>query len=691
MAVIGKIREKSSLVLIIVGVAMLAFLLPSDGIRNLFGGADNTIGEIGDIKISGQEFDQKLETAISLWEAQNKTSATNEVRDSYKEQVWNELVREIVLESQFKELGIAVSPEELFDMVQGNDPHPQVKQAFTDPNTGIFNPAQVLQFLKSLETMPAENKNQWLQFEDGIEKERIATKYNSLLIKGMYATTSMQKRTYVDQTESRNIKFVAKRYAAINDSTISVTAEELKAYYEEHKNEYKQDASREIEYVKFEVTPSEADIAEAKKWIEETAGEFKTTEDDSSFVTYNSEAPLDENFYNQTAMPLGLDSIFFFSETGTISAPFEENGAFFVAKLSKIKMVPDSVKARHILLKTTNQPTDTLLKAKLDSIKTLIKKGADFAKIAKEISEDVGSAIEGGDLGWFKEGTMVKPFNDACFDGKVGDLVVVQSEFGFHLIEILKQADKVRKIQLATIVRKNIPSNETFDAVFAKASMFYSNNSTAEAFKKATEGDKVTKFVAPEVKVGDKDIPGMTNVRELVRWAYNSEKGAVCDPKQFENTFVIAHLSEVREEGIAPMEQVEIQVELGAKKKKKAELFIKEMSGIHNLDELATKIGGTVEIAPNVNFAAYAIPGMGQELRVNGMASTLQKGQMSPPIEGQTGVFVIQIESVTPAPPTTDYAGIKTQLEQNYRGSTSQLLEALKDKFGVVDKRYKFY
>ncbi|PJB16537.1 MAG: hypothetical protein CO118_00220, partial [Flavobacteriales bacterium CG_4_9_14_3_um_filter_32_8] len=301
------------------------------------------------------------------------------------------------------------------------------------------------------------------------------------------------------------------------------------------------------------------------------------------------------------------------------------------------------------------------------------------------------SAIEGGDLGWFKEGTMVKPFNDACFDGKVGDLVIVQSQFGFHLIEVLKQADKVKKVQLATVVRKNIPSNETFDAAFAKASTFYSNNNTDEAFKKATEGDKFVKFVAPEVKVGDAAIPGMTNVRELVRWAFNAEKGDVCEPKQFENTFVIAHLSEVREEGIAPMEQVEIQVELGAKKKKKAEMFIKEMSGIKNLEELATKIGGTVESAPNVNFAAYAIPGMGQELRVNGMASTLQKGQMSIPIEGQTGVFVIQIESVTPAPPTTDYAGIKMQLEQNYQGNTSQLLEALKDKFGVVDKRYKFY
>jgi peptidyl-prolyl cis-trans isomerase D len=691
MAVIGKIREKSSLVMIIIGVGMLAFLLPTDGLTRLFGGVDNTIGEIGSLEITGQEFNQRLEDAIALWENQNKSAATNEVRESYKEQVWNEIIRDFVLVSQFKELGISVSPEELFDMVQGNDPHPQVIQAFSDPNTGVFDPTQVLQFLKSLETMPAENKNQWMVFEDGIEKERIAAKYNNLITKGMYATSSMIKRTYVDQNENRNIKFVAKRYASVNDSTISVTADELKSYYEEHKNEYEQDASREIEYIKFEVSPSEEDMAEAKKWIEETAEEFKITEDDSSFVIYNSEEPLDEKYYNPEEMPSKIDSSFFYAEVGTIAAPYEENGAYIITKLSKTKMVPDSVKARHILLKTTQQPTDTLLEAKLDSIKTVIENGANFAAIAKEVSEDVGSAIEGGDLGWFKEGAMVPEFNDACFDGKTGDLVIVQSQFGFHLIEIMSQGNKVRKVQLAKIVRKNIPSNETFNTVFAEASAFYSNNGTSEAFKKATEGDEYNKFIATGLKVGDKNIQGMTDVRELVRWAFNNEKGSVSDPLTFGNTYVVAHLTEVREEGIATMEQVEIQVELGAKKKKKAATFINEMNGITDLGELARKVGGTVESAPNVNFAAYSIPGMGQELRINGMTSTLQEGQLSIPIEGQTGVFVVQVESVTPAPETTDYSAIKTQLDQNYNGSVSQLLEALKEKFGVVDKRYKFY
>lgn len=693
MAVIGKIREKSGLVLIVVGIAMLAFLLPSDGITNLFGGQDNSVGEIGDVEISGQEFDQKLEQAVLSWENQNRTSAPTEIRDQLKEQVWNEIIREIVLESQFKELGLSVSPEELFDMVQGENPHPQVKQAFTDPNTGQFNPAQVIQFLKSLETMPAENRNQWFLFEEGIEKERMATKYNNLLIKGMYPTTSMQKRTYVEQNEQREITFVAKRYNTVNDSAITVTDEELKAFYDEHKNEYKQDESRDIEYVRFDVAPSEEDIAEAKKWMEETAIEFKKTEDDSSFVVYNSEQPIDESYIGPEAMPTGLDSSAFYAEVGTVFPIYEEAGAFVVAKLADTKMIPDSVKARHILLKATNQPSDTLLKGKIDSIKTVIENGGNFAEIAKEVSEDVGSAIEGGDLGWFKEGVMVPTFNDACFNGNVGDLVVVPSQFGFHLIEIQAQAEKSRKVQLAKIVRQITPSNETFDAVFAEASSFYSENGTSETFTKATEeGGKYVKNLAAEVKVGDKDLGMLPNVRDIVRWAYKSEKGAVCEPKQFDNTFIVAHLSEVREEGIASMDQVEIQIELGAKKKKKAVMFIEEMKGVSSLDELAKKVGGTVESASNVNFAAYAIPGMGQELKVNGMVSTLQQGQMSVPIEGQTGVFVVQVNQVK-APPTgdIDYTQVKAQLTQSYQATAGRILDALKEKFGVIDKRYKFY
>jgi len=692
MAVIGKIREKSMLLLIVIGGAIIAFVLGdlfSSG-RQFFS-EGNHIGEINGVKITAVEFNEKLEKTIATWETQNGTAASTELRASLRDQVWAEIIRKQLMESQFAELGISVSPEELFDMVQGNDPHPQVQKAFTNPETGVFNSSQVLQFLKSLETMPAENRNQWLLFEEGIQKERIANKYNTLLVKGMYATSSMLKNTYKEQNEQRNLKFVVKRYAEVNDSTIEVTDKELRAYYDEHQQEYKQEQSRDIEYVKFDVTPSEKDREDALNWINETLIEFKTTDNDSSFVTFNSEAPFDASYLNSQEMPFGLDSSFFYQEIGTVVGPIKEEGAYELIKLSKTKMVPDSVKARHILLKTTQQPKDTLLRGKLDSIKTAIEKGADFAAIAKATSEDVSSAIEGGDLGWFKEGQMVPAFNDACFDGKVGDLVIVQTQFGYHLIEVLKQSEKVKKVQLAKVVRKISPSKETFDAVFAKASAFYSSNNTSEAFEKATEGGKFKKLIATEVKVGDKDVQGLQNVRELVRWAFNNDKGTIAAPFQFDNIFVVPHIAEVREDGIAPLEQVEIQVTLGAKKKKKAAQFIEKMAGFSSLEELAQKIEGSIESATNVSFSSYAIPGIGQEPRIIGMTSTLQQGQMSIPIEGRTGVFVVLVETVTPAPATTDYSGIKSQLEQGFVGLGGMAFEALKEKFEVVDRRYKYY
>jgi len=695
MAVIGKIREKSALVMIIIGIGMIAFLLPLDKIQNIFREDNSIIGEIDGDAIKGTDFNNRVERAVMNWEAQNQGAAASpEIRTSLRDQAWNELIMEKVMGSQFAELGITVSSEELFDMVQGSNPHPQVKQAFTDPNTGVFNPSQVLQFLKGLENMPADNRNQWLLFEDGIQKERVGAKYNNLLVKGMYATKSQLKRTYQEQNEQRSLKFVVKRYVSLNDSSITVSDADLKAYYNEHKNEYKQDQSRDIEYVKFEVTPSELDKQDALDWITETKEEFKAADNDTSFVEFNSDNLQDATnfaYFGENEMPFGLDSSFFHQAVGTIAGPTEENGTFVLTKLSATKMYPDSVKARHILLKYTQTAADTLLEAKLDSIKSVVEAGGDFAAIATEKSEDVGSAIEGGDLGWFRAGQMVPEFNDACFDGNAGDMVIVQTQFGFHLIEVLEQSEKVKKVQLAKVVRNIEASNETFDAIFAKASSFYSTNNTGEAFEKATETDEFTKFIAAEVKAADKNVQGLPDVREMVRWSFNNDKGTVSAPFQFGNTFVVACISEVREEGTATMDQVAIQVELGTKKQKKAAQFIEEMKGAASLDALAKATGETIQSANGVNFAGYSIPGVGQEPRISGQSVTLKQGQMSIPIEGKTGVFVIMVEGVTPAPETTDYTVVKAQIEQGFNSISGSALEALKGKFGVVDKRYKFY
>lgn len=692
MAIIGKIREKSGLVMIIIGLGMVGFLF-QDAATSLFNGGGNTnVGEVGEVTISAIDFDKKLNEFIARYEFQNGP-ANAQVRESIREQVWNDIVREELLVKEFNMLGIEVSPKELDDMITGANPHPQIKQSFTNPETNVFDPNQVITFLKGLDNMPADRKAQWLQFEDGLIQERVATKYNTMVTKGMFATSLMIKNAYVEQTENRAIKYVVKRYNTIPDSAVTVSESDLKAYYEEHKHQFKQDASRSIEYVRFDVYPSDEDKNEVKAQLAEIAKDFKTTNDDSSFVASNSDVPTSNQYYTQNDFPFGIDSAFFHAEKGEIFGPYEENNTFAIAKLADIKFAPDSVKARHILVNATT-PGDSTGYFKLDSLRTLIKKGTKFDQLAKDNSDDVGSAVEGGDLGWFVEGTMVKPFNDACFNGKKGDLVIVESQFGFHLIEILDQAALSKKVSLAKIALNVVPSSETYDKVFAQVSNFYSENKTAEAFTAtlSKENSAYKKMEALDIKVSDKTVSGISDSREMVRWVFNAEKGDVSDPMQFDNTYVVAHLSEIKQDGFASLEQIKNEIELEAKKKKKAEQISKEMAGILNIDDLATKIGVPVSTTSNVNFAAYSIPGLGQEPKVIGTVSTIPAGKMTAkPIEGATGVFVVLVESVTPAPETNDYTAMKQQLNSLYAGISSGILEALKEKFGVVDERYKFY
>src|SRR5690606_14900331 len=349
MAVIGKIREKSALLLIIIGVAMVAFILGDflQSGQSFFASGNNNVGEVGDVEISARDFDRKLNEFIAQYEM-NNGPANAQVRESIKEQVWNDIVREELLVKQFKLLGIAVSPRELDDMITGPNPHPQIKQSFTNPETNVFDPNQVINFLKGLDNMPEERKRQWILFEEGLIQERINTKYNNMITKGMFATSLMIKNTYKEENEKRAIKYVVKRYNTIDDSTITVSDADIKAYYDEHKHEYKQESSRNIEYVKFQVVPSPEDRAAVMEQLKEIAVEFKKAENDSAFVAYNSDLPVNLNYYGQNDFPYNLDSSFFFSEVGSTFGPFEENNTFAVVKISAIKMMPDSVKARHI-------------------------------------------------------------------------------------------------------------------------------------------------------------------------------------------------------------------------------------------------------------------------------------------------------------------------------------------------------
>lgn len=702
MAVINKIREKSLLLLIVIGGAMIAFIL-GDVLSS--GGSmfsrDMHVAEIEGEEISAIEFENRVQKAIQEYEIQSEEPINEAVRQELREKAWNDMISEYVLEAQIAKAGLSLSSEELFDMVQGRDPHPQVKQAFSNPETGEFDPSNVIRFLKNMENdQTGKTKAQWLLFEKGIKKQRLIKKYNTLISEGIYVTGAEAKRQFTATNKNFDIEYVVRRYSSLSDAEVNLTKEDIKSYYGEHKEEYRQDASRKIQYVLFNIEPSEDDHAEAKAWIEEVHKEFKNTDDDSMYVNLNSDVPIDLKWYAKGELSPRLDTAFFSekAEKGDMVGPYLDEMTYKTSKLWQVDHFPDSVLAKHILLKDPRQqnqqqpmPVDSSIWKVADSLKTAIENGADFGAIAMEFSQDPGSARDSGRLGWFQQGQMVKVFNDAAFSADIGDMPIVESQFGLHIIKLEDKSEEVKKIRVATVEREILPSRETYDNVFNQASQFSIDNNTADAFVASVEEQGLVSRVA-EVEENDKSIPGLQDSREVISWAYESEEGSVSPPISLSGKFIVAMVDEVREEGIAPLDQVRTEVELAAMKKKKASVFKEQMSGITNLQKLADKVGTKVEKAEAINFNSFSVPGMGREPAVIGKVVTLEEGQVSVPIKGNTGVFVVKVTKVIPPPKVDNYTKARQQLNQEYASRVNlEVFEALKESADIVDRRAKFY
>jgi peptidyl-prolyl cis-trans isomerase D len=643
------------------------------------------------------EFEATLDKAIeNEKQRQNKTSLDEATIDMLRQQSWNQLIYDNIMTEQYAKLGIAVSSDELLDMVQGKNPHPSVVQAFTDPKTGQFNPQGVVTFLKRMdEDKTGETKMRWLNFEKAMKAERIANKYNTLVKGAMYVTKSQAKRQYNEEQTSASLKLVIQRYAEIPDSTIKVEEADITNYYNQNKNKYKQDQNvRGVEFVLYEAVPSDEDRQEILSQIETIKKEFAETKEDTAFVSANSDAPAEFKNYKKGALPLNIDSIMFNSTPGFIYGPYFEGKMVRLAKTLAFVSLPDSVKARHILVKIDNNDK-VKAKAKADSLLKMIKSGAPFEALAMQVSADEGSKAKGGDLGWFSEGTMVKPFNDACFNGKKGDLTIVESQFGYHLIEILDKGAETKRVRVAFIDREMRPSSKTYQKFYGQASEFGGKYNTAEKFDKAIIDLGLNKRIADFLKETDRNIPGVEGARELVKWAFKAEKNQISPVFEFGGKYIIAKLSSVKDKGVLPLDAVRTEVEAEAKKEKKAEILIKKLNESKvagTLDAIASKVNGRVEPIQNVTFSAGFVPGLGREAEISAQAFILPKGKISDPIKGESGVYIMQVDEVKAAPATTDYKNqINTLAQQLKSRAEYEVFEALKEKSDIKDNRIKFY
>jgi len=697
MATLEKIRNKAGwLISLVLGLALLAFILGDFLKKRNNRQTDTSIAEVLGEEIPYNDYQSRLQTLTENYKANTgKTGLDDKESEMMRDQTWDALIKEVVMDNEFNELGIEVSADELYDMVQGKNLDPSILQApiFKNKQTGQFDRNLVIRYLKYIENDADEkDRMMWLAFEKELENNRKISKYNNLIKGAFYITKNELDMKKDEEYKKVDIEYVLNSFNSVVDSTVTLTDADYKAYYDEHKYQFEQDASRTIEYITYNIVPSQDDIKKMETDMNEMKEEFANAKDGIQYVNINSDIPYKPINYKPGELEPQIDTIMFAADSGFVYGPYIVDGNVYkIAKLVGIKMMPDSVKARHILLQVKTQEEYVKAKALADSLKTLIDGGANFAELAKQYSADKASAIDGGDLGFFTEGKMVKPFEDFCFNAKAGDIGIVNSQFGIHIIEVTELGKLAKRVNVAFIQRELLPSQATMQAIYAEAGKFAVENNTEEKFNSyLANNDNLTKKIASNLKENDKTIAGLESPREVIRWAYKAEKGDVSQPFELPGQFVIAVLTEIKEKGTAPLEDVKEEIKRFVMNTKKFEMLAPKMKG-SSVSEIASAIGQEVKTAANMNFNAFSIPGGGFEPDVIAVATAMNEGEMSTPIEGRAGAYVFKVTKVV-KDENADENKIKSKLATGFKNRvTYQVFDALKENANIVDNRAKFF
>ena len=705
MSALQFLRERAGvLVAGVIGLSLFIFVI-SDFFGNGTGQRSQQkkyyeIGTIGDESVSYQDFQAEVDNIMEIYKLSGNTNLDEATTESLREQTWQQLIRKNILDPQYKKMGIGVSSEEVDELVLGNNPHPIVLQLFTDQQTGAFNKSILVNFLKNTE-VDETTKKYWLFFENEIVDDRLSTKYNTLVSKGLFVTSKQAEFDKNLAASTVDFSYIMKSYSSVSDSLVKITAADIESYYAKHKESFKKTALRDIEYVTFDVVPSVDDVSQAEEWIANTKAEFETATDPVQYINLTADSRHVGFYVPLSEVPAQLTEFVKKEDPKEVFGPYNEDGTLKVVRLLDVADRPDSVHARHILLGAGQTRSLDDARREADSLIKLIKSGTSFSTLAITNSEDQGSAQLGGDLGWFPEGRMVVPFNNACFSGKKGDIKTVETTFGIHIIEILAQSKSTRKYNIGVIDRKIIPGSITNQKYYSEASQFAGTNDTYDKFNKSIAAQGLNKRVANDIAPQQKTLPGLDNPRSLIMSLFQTENGnIVLDPSQqavFEvgNKYVVAFCTKAQEDGIAPVKDVENDIKFTLVKDKKAELisgeFSKNYTSGKTIDDIARSMGLTVQEATQVNFRSYTVPGVGTEPALVGAASAVKQGTIAGPVKGINGVYMLAANNVTTAQ-SEDLKLIQDRLKATFQmRGTYEAYEALRKGANIIDKRYKFY
>ncbi|MEZ2441606.1 SurA N-terminal domain-containing protein [Chitinophaga sp. RCC_12] len=696
MSVIQKIRDKYAvMIVVVICLAIVSFLLQDAFFgKSSLSRRDTSVGKVNGEDLDLAEYQRRIQDAENN-ARQQMPNIDEQTRQYIREQVWNEFLNEQIMQAQYKILGINVTEAEVVDQIKGKNPNPVVVQQFT--RDGQFDRNALQQAISQAGSNP-QIREGLHQLESYIAKYQERLKYVTLVKQGIYYPKWLAAQQQKDNSQTATVSYVSVPYATISDSTIKVTDAELDRFIQDHKQLFKVEESRKIEYVSFDAIPSAADSAAAIQQIMAMKLELDTTKDNiAGFINRNSDIKYYDGYISKNEAKVPMKDSIVNLPVGTVFGPYYDNNLIVFAKMIDRKNMPDSVKVRHILIASGAQGglPDSIAKKRADSLELAVKGGADFKALVDQFSDDPGSKQTGGEYELTPSSQFVPEFKDFAFDGSKGQVKVVRTQFGYHVIEILDQKNIGPAIKVAYLGKSVEASKETNNNAFSAASGFAGKSGTAAAFEKTVQQEKLNKRIADNVRPMDFVIPGIGQSRELVRWAYESKQGDVSKVFTFDDKYVVAVLTNVRKEGTAPLADVRPQVEAEVKKHKKAEQIIAKLQTPATLDAAAKSTNQPVLNAEGVSFATPFIASLGFEPRVAGASFNKNWGtaKVSAPIEGNAGVYVIKVDSFQPsAQPAQDIASQQAAYEQGVKSMLDQqLFEVLKKKSDVKDTRGKFF
>jgi len=712
MSIIQTIREKGAVIVIaLIAISLIGFILMdsmSSGRGSLFGNNNTTtLGVVNGEKIQLNTFNDKIKEV-----EQQYPNAGSSQKNQIMESVWNQMVAEKIVEDQFDKLGITFTPEEMSSIMFSNDAPQQLKQAFTNKETGQYDVAQAQQWwAQTKKNKNEEQRNAIIsQVIDPMRLNSLYTKYTSMIAASMYQPKWLSTEMSAEKSQFANISYVAVPYTVISDSAVKVTDNDIENYLDKNKLKYKQEAGRMISYVSFSAAANSEDSARILQSLKDLKPQFTADSNAKFFLGRNSSAiPYFDGYVPKSKIQTPDKDSIISLENGGVFGPYQDGKAYVIAKKISTKVLPDSIVCRHILLGTidpqTQQPLlpDSVAHRIADSVATAIKGGANFDSLSEKYSTDQVAKQQNGvmtfDLMTIQSENFSPEFAAFLLNDNGETKKVVKTQFGWHYIEILDKKNPEPAYKIAYMAKEISPSDQTINAANTAAIKLSGSATDEKSFNDYVAKNGLKKVDVPtEVKENDYQLGSLEDARPIIKWAFDAKEGQVSEPFAVKDDYVVAVVDKKLKEGVPDAGTARPMVEGIIRNQKKADQIKSKLNNPSTLEAAAAVYKLQVLSSgadSTLTFDAQIINGIGNEPRVAGAAFNKEyQTKVSPAFAGNTGVFVIKVNSVaakSPGSADLEKLQMNEQLNRNIQDALNQSFNALKKTADIKDNRSRFF